>query len=233
MMMDDEKFFAWLDGELDPADAAEVGAIVAADPALSARASAHNAMQSRLAAAFAPVADAPVPDSLRGPARPTADVVDLASVRDRRRHRLSGVVQWGAMAATLAVGLFAGTMIGGLPQPSAPTGTVAASSPLGHALDTQLAGDPVQAGIRIGLSFRDRSGAYCRTFTDPSSQGLACTQDGRWLVRALFPSGEGQAGDIRMAAGPDPAVAAVVDRVIDGDAFDAAQEKAARDAGWR
>ena len=42
-MTEDEKFFAWLDGELPPAEAAEMEAKVVADPALSRLAEAGNA----------------------------------------------------------------------------------------------------------------------------------------------------------------------------------------------
>ncbi len=36
-----------------------------------------------------------------------------------------------------------------------------------------------------------------------------------------------------MAAGSDPTLAATIDSMIAGEPFDAAQEKAAKDAGWR
>ncbi len=40
-------------------------------------------------------------------------------------------------------------------------------------------------------------------------------------------------GHYRMAVGSDPALAATIDSMIAGEPFDAAQEKAAKDAGWR
>jgi hypothetical protein len=229
--MNEQKFFAWLDGELDPAEAAAISALVAADPALSAKAEAHRRMGARLSRAFAPVVQAPLPDALRSALRPPAEVVELANVRQRRRG-LPSALQWGAMAATLVVGLISGMMVGNRPTASAPA-VVFASASLGDALDTRLAGDLPGNGPRIGLTFRDRTGGYCRTFTASGTQGLACKQDGAWVVRALVPAGEGQTGAFRMAAGPDPALAASVDRLIVGEPFDAAQEKAARDAGWR
>ena len=42
-MTGDEKFFAWLDGELEGAEAAEMAARVEADPQLSALAEQHRA----------------------------------------------------------------------------------------------------------------------------------------------------------------------------------------------
>ena len=63
-MVSDETFFAWLDGELNAAEAARVAAEVAADRRLSAMAEEHRAMQARLKGAFDPVLDAPLPEPL-------------------------------------------------------------------------------------------------------------------------------------------------------------------------
>ena len=61
MTIEDEKFFAWLDGELAPEEAAQVAAEVASSPELTRAAEQHRAMQARLKAAFDPIANAPVP----------------------------------------------------------------------------------------------------------------------------------------------------------------------------
>ena len=74
--MTDEIFFAWLDGELDPAEAAAVEKEVALNPGLQRKAEAHRALHGRLRAAFDPIADAPLPAAL-APAE--AKIVDLAS----------------------------------------------------------------------------------------------------------------------------------------------------------
>ena len=237
-MVRDEEFFAWLDGELDPQEAARVQAEVASDPQLSARAAEHRAMHARVQAAFGKVLDAPVPETLLAAVRTpiSADVVDLAQVRERRKPRSwSSVAQWGAMAATLAVGILVGTAIP-RQQNAAPVevqgGKIYAASALSRALDTQLASAPA-GEVRVGMTFRDQDGAVCRSFTGRSSTGLACRDKSRWQVRGLFASPEGQSSDYRMAAGMDPNLAALVDSTISGEAFDAAQEKAARDTGWR
>ena len=88
-------------------------------------------------------------------------------------------------------------------------------------------------GVRIGLTFRDSAGAVCRSFTEQRSSGLACRDGQDWRLRGLFAAPEGQSGDYRMAAGADPNLAALIESTIAGDAFDAAQEKSARDRGWR
>jgi hypothetical protein len=233
-MIEDEKFFAWLDGELEPGEAARVEAEVAADPELSRIAAEHRAMAAELRAAFEPVANAKVPDAIAAAAVPPDNVVSLADRREKRA-RASGAPQWAAMAAALALGIALGTTIDGS-SPVAPAevrgGSLYAASAVDEALDTQLA-SAAGGDVRIGMTFRDSAGAICRTFTAQASSGLACRDGGGWKLRGLFASPEGQASDYRMAAGADPQLLALVDETIAGEPFDAEQEKAAKANSWK
>jgi len=237
-MVNDETFFAWLDGELDADEAARVEAEVAADPRLSAMAAEHRAMQSTLKGAFDQLVEAPLPEhlvaALRAPRQ--AEVIDFGDARKRReRARLSPLPQWTAMAATLALGVLIGTLAPQTRQVSpvqVQGGKIYAAASLNDALSRDLASAP-RGDVRIGVTFRDQSGAVCRSFTDPSSSGLACRDQKGWRVRVLFAAPEGQGGDYRMAAGMDPNLAALVDSTMAGEPFDATQEKAERDKGWR
>jgi hypothetical protein len=231
-MIEDEKFFAWLDGELGPAETAEMEAKVAADPELARLAEQHRALGGQLRGAFDPVAAAPVPDRLNAALHPPAEVIDFAAAK--RRRSMPSLPQWAAMAATLAVGVFVGTMV---PQRSgAPVavqgGKLYAAAALNQALDAQLASAPA-GDVRIGLTFRDQAGEICRTFTQKAASGLACRNGGRWQLKGLFAAPEGQAADYRMAAGMDPNLAALVDSSMAGEPFDATAEKAAREKNWR
>src|SRR5436853_210840 len=145
-MTEDEKFFAWLDGELGPAEAAEMEAKIAVDPQLARLAEQHRALRSQLKGAFDPIATVAVPDHL--PA---------------------------AMAATLAIGVLVGTMVPQRTAAPVEMqgGNLYAAAALDHALDTQLASAPA-GGVRIGLTFRDQAGEVCRSFTQSASSGLAC-----------------------------------------------------------
>ena len=128
-MVEDEKFFAWLDGELPPEEAAQVAAAVAAIPALSRKAEEHRAMTVRLKGAFGAVAAAPVPDRIAAAASPAqGNVMDFGRAREKRstRSSLSLWTQAAAMAATLAVGVFAGNMVSG--GPTGPPGCGARAS---------------------------------------------------------------------------------------------------------
>ena len=231
-MTDDEKFYAWLDGELGSAEAAEVEARVAASPELSRLAELHRALGAQLRGAFDPIAAAPVPDRLQAAVRPSAEVIDFAAAK--RSRVMPSLPQWSAMAATLALGLFLGTMVPR--QSSAPVeaqgGKLYAAASVNQALDTQLASAP-SGDVRIGLTYRDQTGGICRSFMTAASSGLACREKGRWRMRGLFASPEGQASDYRMAAGMDPNLAALVDATMVGEAFGPAAEKAAKDKGWR
>jgi hypothetical protein len=231
-MTDDEKFFAWLDGELGAAEAVEMEAKVAADPRLARLADQHRKFAGRLKDAFDPIAAAPLPDHVQAALQPLGEVIDFASAK--RARSMPPLPQWAAMAATLALGLLLGTMI---PQRgTAPVevqgGKLYAAAALNHALDTQLASSPA-GSVRIGLTFRDQAGAICRSFTGPAASGLACRSDGHWQLKGLFAAPEGQSSDYRMAGGVDPNLAGLVDSSIAGEPFDAAAEKAALQKGWR
>jgi hypothetical protein len=235
--VNDETFFAWLDGELDADEAARVEMEVAADPRLSAMAAEHRAMQTKLKGAFDTVIHTPMPERIAAAARtpPQAQVIDFAEAKERRGRAWPSVAQWSAMAATLAIGVLIGALTPHARQVSpvqVQGGKIYAAAALNEALSKQLASAP-SGDVRIGVTFRDQSGAVCRSFTDPSASGLACREGNGWRVRGLFAAPEGQGSNYRMAAGMDPNLAALVDSTMTGEPFDAAQEKAARDKDWR
>lgn len=133
------------------------------------------------------------------------------------------------MAACLVAGI-AMTLAAGANRGDVVTrdGVLVAQGALAQALSTQLASDTA-GPVRIALTFRDHSGAVCRTFSTSAMDGLAC-RDGRdWRIDATERD-EGH-GDYRQAASPLITQAAQ-DRV-EGDVFDAAAEKAARAGGWK
>ncbi|RIX32365.1 anti-sigma factor family protein [Sphingomonas edaphi] len=231
-MIDDEKFFAWLDGELPVADAARIAEQVGADPALIARAAEHRALAASLRAGFAPLMEGKMPPPRFAP----AEVVDLSARRKQWGARGSfGLPQWAAMAATLAVGIVAGHFVGG--RDSSPIqsldGQLVAAASLDEALNSQLASSEQGGAVRIGLTFRDKAGGICRTFSENGATGLACRDGDHWRVDGLFGAAEGQQSDYRMAAGADPRIASMIDERINGDPFGPAAERAARGDSWR
>lgn len=223
-MIASETIVAYVDGELEAEKAAEVEAAAKADPALAEAIAMHRRLREGLFAAFAPIAEEPVPDRLVAAAEPAAPV-SLDAFRARRQM----MVQLGALAACLVVAVgvtFAVTQPHGDFRSGA-NGLIA-QGPLAQALSSQLASDD-HGAARIGLTFRDKAGAVCRTFSTKTSDGMACRDGDTWRVDALART-EG-ATEFRQAASP-LIMTAASDR-MNGDAFDAETEKAARDKNWR
>ncbi len=231
-MNEEEEFFAWLDGELTGEVAARVEARVAACPDLTARAAEHRALATKLQAAFGSVMEADVAPPRFG----SAEIIDLGARRSERVEPRAWFEwpQWAAMAATLVLGLVTGQLIGGQSGTPIETrdGMLVAAASLDRALDRQLASAGTDAPVRVGLTFRDRQGAICCSFSGEAGQGLACRADGDWRIEGLFAS-PAQGGDYRMAAGEDPRLAGLIDERMAGEPFDAAAEKAAAEKGWR
>jgi hypothetical protein len=79
-------------------------------------------------------------------------------------------------------------------------------------------------------------GRICRSFAhrELATAGLACRDGDRWVLPVVSRIEAGDGGEVRQASSAIPAeVQAAVDARLQGDVFDAAQERAARDAGWR
>ncbi len=91
--------------------------------------------------------------------------------------------------------------------------------------------------MRANLTFKSTEQTYCREYEieAPGAHafvGLGCRdRNGNWAIEAHMPS-EAKAKGIK-AAGHNTALDAVVDRMIDGDAFGEEQEAAAIKNGWK
>jgi hypothetical protein len=121
--------------------------------------------------------------------------------------------------------------------PVASTEGVVARGTLARSLSEDLAAEPGDDLIRVGISFRDRSGGYCRTFTAAQGAGmagLACREVDDWRVILVTESQlSREATPYRMAAGAvPPEVLRAVEARIAGEPLDAAGETAARARGW-
>jgi Putative zinc-finger len=231
MSVDDERLMAFADGELSGAERAEVEAALAEDASLREKLAAHQRLRTRLSAAFDGALDEPVPGSLlAAAAKPRgAAVVNLA---ERRAGRWSAR-EWGAMAASLVLGLFIGVGVMNTQAPlvaQSESGLIARGA-LADALETQLASDESDV-VRIGLTFFDTGGRYCRTFdlTEGGAAGLACRDGDAWNV-TMTTAGAG-GGEVRQA-GASEQILSAVDAMIAGEPLDARSEVAARDGGWR
>ncbi|GAA4767602.1 anti-sigma factor [Stakelama sediminis] len=236
MSIPPETLMAYADGELDPIAAKRVEKAMAADPDLARQVAEHRALAEQLRGTFASVAEAPVPESLRAPLEASAKVASLDEARAPRSGRST---HWfrnaGALAAMLVVGVMVGQLV---PHDGGPVaekrGALVASGTLAHALNTQLAAtQPEDAPVRMLVSFRDRQGAYCRTFAGSMANGIACHQGDGWRIRQLRAGHAEAATAYRQAGSEAAAVLADAQTMMAGAPLSADQEARARADHWR
>lgn len=246
MTFPDEVLMAYADGELDADTRAAVDAAMASDPDIARRIARHEALRSRVRSAFNKVLDEPVPARLLAAVRSEpADPRKNNSMPLRRRQVRSWAwPQWTAIAASLIVGVIAGRLASVRTENSGPIltrdGRLLAAGALAAALSDRLAGDQTAADpVRIGVSFRSKSGEYCRTFAlrrPAALAGLACRANDGWQVGVLAraESPDGGSGTYRQAASsmPPAVIAAVGDRIV-GEPLDRRSEAAARARRWQ
>ena len=217
MSFSDETLMAYADGELAEPAFSEVERAVRSDPAVAARVAQHQALRADVFAAFAPIADEPVPPRLVAAALP-GKVADLSAVRAARaggaHHAASPAShaaehgarrgwswrEWGGVAAALVVGVLVGSLVvGGAAREGAGGAAIAATGAdgalvargtLSDALSQQLAGTSGGA-VDIGVSFAAKDGALCRSFTMRQSAGIACRSGGQWKLVMMTEAGKG------------------------------------------
>jgi hypothetical protein len=240
MTIDPEMLAAYADGELGPAETARVEAAIAADRSLAEQVEAHRKLRATLSDHFAPIVDMTVPDRLTAMLTPKDNIVSLAAVRAARedaKPRRFTPTRWamgGALAASLALGLFVGGQIPGGGPIVSRDGQLVASGALDKALTTQLASAQDGAQTRILVSFKANDGRYCRGFESGATAGVACRDADRWAILRSQSSGPMAAsGGYRQAGSADADIMAAAQNMASGPALDAASEKAARDKGWR
>jgi len=235
MNLTDEILGAYVDGELDAPQRAEVSAAMLADPSIARRIERLRAVQNELLAAFSHVTQEPIPQRL-------LDAVQKTPPRAVKRFPQA---RWSwpelsAIAATLVVSTVLGYFL--LRSPDGDLfarqhGALMARGALAAALSTQLVSEQTwDAKVHIGFSFRDKQGAYCRTFGVQSAEpvaGMACRANTGWRVEVLAQNELPPLGDAQPAAGSLPAtVLRAVENKIAGDPLDAAGEAAARQSNW-
>jgi hypothetical protein len=232
MKFSHETLMAYADGELDAETRRAIEAEMAIDPQLAQEIDRHRALRVDVGRAFAGVLTEPVPDRLLRTATKT---------RTAPRRQWSWP-EWTSIAASLVIGVFGGYLmlrperVNGIIA-SAADGHVIASGALAQALSEQLSSQDDSA-VDIGLSFRSKSGEYCRTFATHEANpvvGFACRDAEVWRIDMLAtpPSAESR-GDYRMASTqlPAPILQAIAER-MQGEALDEDEEAIARQHRWR
>jgi len=238
-----EMLDAYLDGELAGEERARVAAALARHADLAAYVDRQEALRRQLGATFAPLMGEPIPQQLHQAlyAAPLSRRARWAAWRERIADGLTWQVGIPA-AACLVLGL----VIGGVVErparaplvQTAPDGRVLARGALAQALDEQLASDDnSRRATQIGVSFRNRAGEDCRTFSFAgganTTTGVACAAKGIWVVDALATAPRTPQTAYQMAGSEMPdTIRTTVTAMIAGEPFDAVAERAARDRHW-
>ena len=244
----EEILMAYADGELQEPQRSDVERAVRADPALAAIVERHRALRREVVTAFAGVLEQPAPPRAR-PAAP-GKVLSLEAARTARARDAAPPApapaprstwpRWGALTATLVLGVLAGSLWfdgssgdGSMVVADA-HGRLLARGQLAGALSRQLASDPAPTSpVRIGVSFASRDGGYCRSFSVGASAGLACNDGETWRIPVLSEA-KAARGEYRQAAGAMPeAVLDAIDARIAGAGMSASAERLARERGWK
>lgn len=230
MSLTREELAAFADGELDPERHAHVERVVAADPELAREVAAHRALRARLSAHYAPILDDPVPEHLDALLQREAKTIDLDKRRQFRSAVRFSIPRWGwiagpALAASLILALF-------VPRDTAYENY--AGQQVAAALNDQLvATQPANARVRILLSFRDRTGAYCRAFAEAEQSGIACKDAQGWRVMERLDGTNIESAEYRQAGSVSAKLMAHVQEMAKGSALDAEQELEAKRRLWQ
>jgi hypothetical protein len=253
MTISDETLMAYADGELDAAARAAVESAIREDPQIEKRIAAHRTLRLKVQAAYSAELSEGIPERLLTAARGAAstqgsNVVNLQAARaamERGKSRARPPPTPWRTAGTIAASLIAGVGLGFFlwgqtesPLMRSAGGALVARGQLAKALSNQLAADQSRSSaVQIGVSFRAKSGDYCRTFAlsgAVSPSGLACRHGDQWQVQALSQEpGTVGGSDYRTAGSAMSAtILKSVEAQISGEPLDQAGETAARQRGW-
>ncbi|MBB6092678.1 hypothetical protein HNQ60_001556 [Povalibacter uvarum] len=243
MKFSDEILMAYADGELDAATRTAIEEAMANDPRIAQAIERHRSLGRDLRSAFDPMLDEPMPEKLviaatTAPATKPADVVSIDGAR-RPIKRSWSWPEWGAMAASLLIGIVITRLVTSTDDNVvARDGHMFAAGTLANALDQQASGASSESGVHVAITYRAKSGDYCRTFTmaEPAEvAGIACRQGDQWRLDTLAGGESTEASSNYRMAGTamPPAILQTVQDSIAGEALDAAQEAAARERGWK
>jgi hypothetical protein len=256
MNIPDELLAAYVDGRLQGAERVRIEQAIAHDARLAQRVAQCRATRGRLRGVFDGALHEPVPQrrlqAARSPVRPSsAQVIDLARVRAERRRRTERhrvlqpqrILIAACVLGGLLVGAVCERLVGGGGTLTAwQDGALVARGALADALNHQLRDQTLPGSdFHVGMSFRSRSGNYCRTFSGsdgPALTGLACHQQDQWRIVTLVSPQQGAAAprvasSQRAADSGSSLLQQSVRERIAGQPLDAQAEERARRGDWR
>ena len=191
----DETIIAFVDGELPPDEAASVRTAISNNETLAANAARYRALRSHIDQAFGSVVREPLPDrfhQLFQDVKPSPIPASFPLLG--RWSSAMTSASWGAIAASLAIGVIVGNLF---MAPHEPTLDFAlyqdgGAEGLLAVLIKEPSGAPID-GAEIIATYQNTEGDICRKFVigdERRGQGLACRQrgGGDWSVVAFSPA---------------------------------------------
>jgi hypothetical protein len=247
----DELLVAYVDDELDAAQRAMVSSVLEDNPALCRRADEMRLARDLLREAFPLRPDALVPACLYDAENRLAEACARRSSRSRRAFRSLKRRKYAIAAGfVLCVALFGSYLAWRVASepvqlPVTALMRIDPDTPLHRVLESTPSAEVINvpaedAAMRAVLTFRAKDGRFCREFeilaSSGGSTGIACRAHGDWRAEVLLSAAAAPPNSnyYTPAAGADePAVAEVVERLIQGDPFSAEEEARALASGWR
>jgi hypothetical protein len=247
----DELLVAYVDDELDPDQREMVRSVLATHPALSRRADEMRLARDLLSEAFPLRADASVPAPIEAAANRLAEA---CARRSSRKPVVSSARHWRkyAVAAGIALPLL-GTALylvwrngdGSDGDPVTALMDVDPGTPLYGLLESTASAEVINvpgehAALRAVLTFRAKDGRFCREFEilagTRGASGVACRDHGEWHAEALMSAAAAPASSnyyTPAGSSDEPAVARVIDRLIQGDPLGLPEEAGLLANGWK
>lgn len=226
MTFDDETLSAYVDGELDPTTIAEIETAAATDAVLAQRIEKLRRSTARRVGESRPSTAEIIRFQTKPQAKPPSKSqpkISQAAKPHAKTGLASPTTRSGLNLAALLASLSVGVIIGVIaPWKSASDPAMSPGRAVTAALNRQASGADTGA-VRIGVTFKSKSGVYCRTFWANATAGLACHEGAAWTVRAAAPA----------STHTPKAVSDVMDAMIAGAPLDPATEAQVRKAGWK
>jgi hypothetical protein len=242
-MNEDEKLSGFIDRELESNELADMEALIARDAQAQTRVSRLQGNDRLVRAAFDTPMEEAVPDRfLAAVDAGLAAHANAPSVPFEPRAGNDNGRAWsrmgGAVAASLAVGLFVGTQFA--PSGGDPTISIAMNDALNSTPSAQRVSLKSGEQLTPYLTFARAGGGYCRQFSMTASHGnrsgVACKSDGQWRVEALLPAGAVASAEDGYVTAEGPVVAglgAVIGKLRAGDPLDKEAEAALIERRWK
>jgi hypothetical protein len=247
----DELLVAYVDDELDAAQRNLVSSVLASNPALCRRADDMRLARDLLREGFPLRPDASVPANIEAAANRLAEACVPRSAQPREKSRFRGRWKYAFAAGLLLCVGVSGTYLAWLTggesteRPVTALMQITPGMPLHGVLESTPSAEVINvpsedAAMRAVLTFQAKDGRFCREFEvlarSGSSTGIACREQGEWRAEVLMSSAAAPPNSnyyTPASQSDDPAVAEVVDRLIQGDPLSAQEEADALANGWR